>query len=112
MMDILPEIVEAIAGRSEIIVDGGFMRGSDVVKALAMGATSIGIGRLHVLAAAAAGADGIARAMEILRHEIDTTLALLGVSSIDDLDPTYLHPADDMHTQRTYPAFPLLDEGY
>lgn len=112
MMDILPEIVDAVAGRAEIIIDGGFMRGTDVVKALALGATSVGIGRLHMLAAVAAGADGLVRAMEILHHEIDTTLALLGVCSIEELDASYIHAAPDMHTHSTHPAFPLLDEDY
>lgn len=112
MMDILPEIVDAVAGRAEIIIDGGFMRGTDVVKALALGATSVGIGRLHMLAAVAAGAEGLARAMEILQHEISTTIALLGVNSIDELDASYVHAANDLNTHHTHPAFPLLDEDY
>lgn len=112
MMDILPEIVDAVAGQTEVFVDGGFMRGTDVVKALALGATAVGIGRLHVLAAAAAGVDGIVRAMELLHQEIDTTLALLGVNSVDELDADYLHAAPDMHSHSAHPAFPLLDEDY
>ena len=57
-MAVLPEVVEAVAGRAEIIVDGGFLRGTDIVKAMALGANAVGIGRLQGLALAAGGEDG------------------------------------------------------
>ncbi len=111
-MDFLPEIVEAVGGRAEIIADGGIMRGSDIVKALALGATAVGIGRMYVLAAAAAGVPGVVRAMELLHQEVDTTLGLLGLRNLQELDGSCLAPAPIVSHNNTYPAFPLLDEGY
>ncbi len=111
-MDFLPEIVDAVAGRTEVIVDGGIMRGTDIIKALALGATSVGIGRMYVLAAAAAGAPGVVRAMELLHLELDTAMGLLGVCSLGELDASHLAKALSVNQHNTYPAFPLLDEGY
>ncbi len=111
-MDILPEIVDAVGGRAEVIADGGIMRGSDIIKALALGATAVGIWRMYVLAAAAAGVPGVVRAMELLHHELDTTLGLMGLRSLDELDRSCLAPAAAVNQHKTYPAFPLLDEGY
>ena len=111
-MDFLPEIVDAVGGRAEVIADGGIMRGTDIIKALALGATAVGVGRMYVLAAAAAGAPGVVRAMEILHDELDTTMGLLGVCSLDELDSSYLAKAPAVNQQNTYSAFPLLDEGY
>lgn len=111
-MDFLPEIVEAVGGRTEVIVDGGIMRGTDIAKALALGATSVGVGRLYVLAAAAAGAPGVVRAMEILQDEFDVALGLLGLTAIDQIDGSCLSKAPAVNQQHAYPAFPLLDEGY
>jgi len=111
-MEVLPEIVEAVGGRAEIIADGGIMRGSDIIKALALGATAVGIGRMYVLAAAAAGVPGVVRAMELLHQEVDTTLGLLGLRSLEELDGSCLAPAPAVSRHNSYPAFPLLDEGY
>ncbi len=111
-MDFLPEIVDAVGARAEVIADGGIMRGSDIVKALCLGATSVGIGRMYVLAAAAAGAPGVVRVMELLHQELDTTLGLLGVRSLQELDGSYLAQARAVNQQKTYSVFPLLDEGY
>ncbi len=110
--EVLPEIVDAVAGRAKIIFDGGIMRGSDVVKAMALGADAVAIGRLQGLAAAAAGAAGIARALELLEMEIRTCLALLGVASFAGLDDSYLHKAAPVAAPHALSAFPLLDEGY
>ena len=67
---VLPEILEAVKGRAEIIVDGGFLRGTDIVKAMALGANAVGIGRLQGLAMAAAGEDGVVRMIELLKDEV------------------------------------------
>lgn len=111
-IDVLPEVVEAVAGRVPVVVDGGFMRGADVVKALCLGAHAVGLGRLEALALAAGGAPALVRTLEILEHEIRTTLALLGVSSIAALHPGLLERSAPMNTPGVLSAFPLLDEDY
>ena len=79
-LDFLPEIVAAVAGRARIIVDGGFCRGSDIVKAIALGADLVGIGRLYCYGLAAAGEDGVARVLELLEAEVFACLGLLGAA--------------------------------
>ncbi|MDZ7670488.1 MAG: alpha-hydroxy acid oxidase [Gammaproteobacteria bacterium] len=111
-IDALPEVVEAVDGRVPVIVDGGFMRGADVVKALCLGATAVGLGRLQALALAAGGAPTLFRALEILEHEIRTTVALLGMSDIGRLHPGLLAPAVPVNAPTVLSAFPLLDEDY
>jgi glycolate oxidase len=111
-MDILPEVVEAAGGRATIIVDGGFMRGSDVVKAMALGAQCVGIGRLACVGLAAGAEAGLIRVLELLEDEIRICLGLLGVSSFTALDQSYLHPASPVGPAHVTSAFPLLDEGY
>ena len=81
-MDVLPEIVEAVGGRARIIVDGGFSRGTDVVKAIALGADMVGIGRLYCYGLAAAGEAGVVRVLELLEEEVRTCLGLLGVTRL------------------------------
>ncbi|GBE43587.1 L-lactate dehydrogenase [cytochrome] [bacterium BMS3Bbin10] len=110
--DVLPEIVEKIAGRAEIIVDGGYMRGSDIVKAIALGADAVGIGRLQGLAAAAGGEDAIIRMLEILEQEIKHCLMLLGVTSFAELDPSFVTRVTPLQNNWLDSAFPLLREGY
>jgi 4-hydroxymandelate oxidase len=88
--DALGPIVEAVAGRCEVWVDGGIRRGLDVVAALALGASGVLVGRPLYWALAAAGAPGIERATAILREEIEIALALLGCSSVDQLDRSLL----------------------
>src|SRR5467141_540315 len=78
-MDILPEVVAAVRGRATIIVDGSVMRGTDVVKGIALGAQVVGIGRLSCCGLAAAGQAGLVRVFELLEEEIRICLALLGV---------------------------------
>lgn len=111
-LETLPEIVEAVDGRAAVIFDGGIMRGTDVVKAMAMGANAVGIGRLQGIAASAAGQRGIFRALELLEIETRTALGLLGVTSFAELDGSYLHAAQPVSPPAQFSAFPLLDEGY
>ena len=85
-ISVLPEIVEAVAGRAEIILDGGVRRGSDVVKAIALGARACMVGRAFNYGVAADGERGAARAIEILQTEIDRCLALIGRPTLADLD--------------------------
>jgi len=84
-LDILPEIVERVDGRMEIIVDGGIRRGSDIVKALALGADACAIGRPYLYGLAAAGQDGVSHVVRLLSEEMSRTLMLLGISNIKEL---------------------------
>jgi L-lactate dehydrogenase (cytochrome) len=84
-LDVLPEIVDRTAGRLEIIVDGGIRRGSDIVKALALGADACSIGRPYLYGLAAAGQDGVAHVLNLFATEMSRTMMLLGVSSIKEL---------------------------
>jgi isopentenyl diphosphate isomerase/L-lactate dehydrogenase-like FMN-dependent dehydrogenase len=93
-IDALPPIVDAVAGRAEIVVDGGFNRGADVVKGLARGATLVAVGRTALWGLAADGAAGAARAMEILREEVRTTMGLCGRTRVADLTPDLVFRVD------------------
>jgi isopentenyl diphosphate isomerase/L-lactate dehydrogenase-like FMN-dependent dehydrogenase len=95
-----------------VIVDGGFLRGTDIVKALILGADAVGIGRLFGYGIAAGGETGVLRVLEILEAEIKTCLGLLGVTSVGELDSSYLHQASPVVPLGALSAFPLLDEGY
>lgn len=108
-MHVLPEVVQAVKGRAKIIVDGGFCRGSDIVKAVASGADLVGIGRLQCWALAAAGEAGIERMLELLEDEVIRTLGLLGVTSFAELDGSYLHPATAANPASVLSAFPLVE---
>ncbi len=85
-IEVLPGIVAAIAGRAPVLVDGGIRRGTDVVKAMALGAAAVLIGRPYVYGLAVAGAEGVARVQNILLEELRQSLALLGRPSVASLD--------------------------
>jgi L-lactate dehydrogenase (cytochrome) len=87
---VLPEVVTAVNGRAEVLVDGGIRRGSDIVKALCLGARAVLIGRAYAYGLAAAGRDGVARALEILRVDVERTLRLIGCHSVAALNSAYL----------------------
>ena len=89
-IEVLPEIVDAVADRIAVIFDGGIRRGSHVLKAMAIGAHATLIGRATLYGAAAGGTPGAARALEILRDEISTSMAMLGVNSMAELDRSIL----------------------
>jgi glycolate oxidase len=93
-LDMLPEIVDAVGGRADIVLDGGVQRGGDVVKALALGAKAVAIGKLQGWGLAAGGKDALVRVLEILEHEILTTMGLLGLPRITDASPKFLIAAD------------------
>jgi glycolate oxidase len=107
---VLPEVVAAVGGRAPVWVDGGFMRGSDVVKAIALGAQFVGLGRLACLGLAAAGVPGLVRALEILEEEILTCLGLLGVASSAELGARHLAAAAPVGLPAALSAFPLLGD--
>ncbi len=87
---ILPGIVAAVNRQVEVLMDGGIRRGSDVVKALCMGAKAVLIGRAYAYGLALAGRSGVLRVLEIIRADIERTLRLLGCPAVKDLDPSYV----------------------
>jgi isopentenyl diphosphate isomerase/L-lactate dehydrogenase-like FMN-dependent dehydrogenase len=105
---VLPQIVAAVAGRAEVWVDGGFMRGTDIVKAIALGAKTVGLGRLPCFGLAAAGVAGLVRTLTILEEEVRTCLGLLGVTSFAELTPQHLAAAPPVGEPGVFSAFPLL----
>jgi isopentenyl diphosphate isomerase/L-lactate dehydrogenase-like FMN-dependent dehydrogenase len=108
-MDILPEIRATVRGRARIAVDGGFTRGTDVLKALAMGADCVGIGRLQALALAAAGREGVLRMLELLETELHIAMKLLGIGRLGELDGDCLQPGPAVGDTGLFGALPLLD---
>ena len=89
----LPEVVAAVGGRTEVLMDGGIRRGSDIVKALCVGARAVLIGRAYAYGLAAAGEAGVARSLQILRADVERTLKLLGCTGVTALDRSYLTSA-------------------
>jgi isopentenyl diphosphate isomerase/L-lactate dehydrogenase-like FMN-dependent dehydrogenase len=87
-IDALPEIVEAVNGRMPILVDSGFRRGTDVIKALCMGATAVGIGRPYVWGLGAFGQAGVERVLELVRTETLAMMQQMGAPTVKDLKPT------------------------
>jgi isopentenyl diphosphate isomerase/L-lactate dehydrogenase-like FMN-dependent dehydrogenase len=87
----LPEVVKAVHGQTEILMDGGIRRGTDIAKALCLGARAVLCGRAYAYGLAAAGEDGVNRAIEILRADLDRTLRLLGCGSVTGLDRSYVN---------------------
>jgi isopentenyl diphosphate isomerase/L-lactate dehydrogenase-like FMN-dependent dehydrogenase len=101
---VLPEVVAAVNGRAEVLVDGGIRRGGDVAKALCLGARAVLVGRAYAYGLGAAGGAGVARAIEILRTDLIRTLKLLGCPSVADLDGSYVDvPADWLRRQHNLP---------
>ncbi len=86
----LPEVVDAVDGRAEVYLDGGIRRGSDVVKALCLGARAVLVGRAYAYGLGAAGGPGVLRAIEILRSGVVRTLRLLGCGDVSALDRSYV----------------------
>jgi len=105
---VLPEVAKAVDKRAVVMVDGGFMRGTDVVKAIVLGAQIVGLGRLQCLGLAAAGQAGLERALELLEDEVQICLALLGVTSYSQLDASYVREAPVVAEPDALSAFPLL----
>jgi isopentenyl diphosphate isomerase/L-lactate dehydrogenase-like FMN-dependent dehydrogenase len=92
-LDALPEVVEAVAGRVEVYLDGGIRRGTDVAKALALGARAVLAGRAPIFGLAAAGEDGVRHVLELLQEELTLTLCLLGCTSPEELTPAHVQRA-------------------
>ena len=102
---VLPEVLDAVDGRTEVLLDGGIRRGSDVIKALAMGAKAVLVGRAYAYGLAAAGEAGVRRAIEILRSDVIRTLKLLGCPSVAALDRSYVAVPPEWSPRRAALSF-------
>jgi isopentenyl diphosphate isomerase/L-lactate dehydrogenase-like FMN-dependent dehydrogenase len=98
---ILPEVVASVGDHTEVLLDGGIRRGSDIVKALCLGARAVMVGRAYAYGLGAAGGAGVARAIEILRADLIRTLKLLGCPSVAELDQSYIDVATDWSVVRS-----------
>jgi glycolate oxidase len=110
-IDMLPEIVAAVGGKAEVLIDGGIVRGSDVLKAIALGARAVAIGKLQGWGLAAAGQAGLLRVLEILESEIVTTMGLLGITHLDQLTSAHLCKVQPLGPAHEMSAFPHIPGG-
>ncbi len=107
------EIAAAVGRRAEVIVDGSILRGTDVVKAIALGARAVGIGRLQGIALGAGGDKALVRVLEIIEREMVSCMGLLGAKNIAELGPHFLAKAEPLPRRNWIDsAFPLIAEGY
>ncbi len=108
-MDVLPEVMDAVRGRARVMVDGSIARGTDVVKAIALGADAVAVGRLYCYALAAEGAAGVHRMLQLLGEEVGIAMALAGARSLAELNRSFLHfGAPPVTAPHVHSAFPLL----
>lgn len=107
-LEILPEIVQAVAGRAAIVIDGGVMRGADVIKARALGADAVAIGKLQGLGLGAGGEAGLVRTLELLESEIKVSMALLGATSFAEIGRDSVAPAEPVVPPRATSPYPMI----
>ena len=110
--DLINPISQVVKNKSKIFFDGGVIRGTDVVKAIALGADCVGIGRLQCYAAATNGRDGLNKMIDILQHEILVCMRLLGVNNLNDLNDNYIKKDISISNPSLTSSFPLIEEGY
>jgi isopentenyl diphosphate isomerase/L-lactate dehydrogenase-like FMN-dependent dehydrogenase len=111
-LDVLPEIVEVVGDAATVVVDGSFARGTDILKAIALGASAVGLGRIACIGLAAAGTAGLVRVLELLEDEMTRAAGMLGITRLDQLDANYVTEAPVVTDPHVLSAFPLLDDGY
>jgi glycolate oxidase len=109
-IEVLPEIVDAVAGRAEILWDGGVQRGTDVIKAIALGARAVGLGKMMGWALAAGGEAGVGRMLELMEIEIRTAMGLMGVTSLSQLSPSWVRPAAPVRASSQTNCYPFFEE--
>jgi glycolate oxidase len=110
-IDTLPEIVEAAGGKADVVLDGGVTRGTDIVKALALGAKAVTIGKLQGWGLGAGGAAGLVRVLEILEEELVIDMGLLGVTRLDQLNASYVCKAPAVTWPHEMSAFAHMPGG-
>lgn len=105
-IETLPEILKAVDGKAEVVIDGGFVRGTDVIKAIALGAKAVGIGRLQAWALGAGGREGLVTCLNALKTEIETTMGLVGVKSLSELNTSYITKAAPVRWPHEHSGIP------
>jgi glycolate oxidase len=110
-IDMLPEIVQAVGGRASIVLDGGIQRGSDVVKAIALGADAVAIGKLQGWGLAAGGQAGVVNVLELLEEEMLIAMGLMGVTCLDQLTPSFVCKEEPVTFAHEMSAFTNLPDG-
>jgi glycolate oxidase len=106
---VLPEVLAAVRGRAKVMIDGSFCRGTDIVKAIALGADAVAMGRMYCYALAAGGAAGVGMMLRLLEHELGVAMALSGARSLAELNRSFLHlGAPPVFAPHVHSAFPLL----
>jgi glycolate oxidase len=110
-IEVLPEVVAAVNGRAEVLWDGGVQRGTDVIKALCLGARAVGVGKMLGWALAAAGQAGLKRMLELMDLEIRTAMGLMGVTSLAQLNPSWVRAAQPVRPASQTNTYPLFEEA-
>ena len=110
-METLPEIVQAVQGKARIIVDGGVQRGTDILKAVALGADVVALGRMQAWGLAAGGKDGIVRMLEILEDELVCAMGLTGLTSMSQVTPKYVCKAEPVTPSHEMSAWVNMPVG-
>lgn len=105
---VLPEVVAALGEHTKVVVDGGCLRGTDVLKCLALGADAVGIGRVQALALGAGGSEVLARALQLLEEELTVDMGLLGVTRIQELTPERLRSAPVVGALDVLGSYPMV----
>ncbi|MBU2497935.1 MAG: alpha-hydroxy-acid oxidizing protein [Proteobacteria bacterium] len=109
-IEVLPEVIDAVGGKAEVVIDSGFVRGTDILKAIALGARAVGLGKLQFWALAAGGEEGLVRMLEILKDEISVSMGLLGVTKLEELSSAHLHPAKPTKFPGDFSPFPSVEK--
>lgn len=109
-LDVLPEIVDEVGAEATVVVDGSFARGTDILKAIALGAAAVGLGRIACMGLAAGGTTGLVRVLELLEDEMTRAAGMLGITDLSQLDSSYLADAPVVAEPSVLSAFPLLEE--
>lgn len=108
-IEVLPEVVAAVNGRAEVLYDGGVQRGTDVVKALALGARAVGVGKMLGWSLAAGGEAGLVRMLELMETEIRTALGLMGITSLSQLNPSWVRATEPVRPASQTSCYPWYE---
>jgi len=109
-IEMLPEVVAAVDGRAEVLFDGGVLRGTDVVKAICLGARAVGVGKMLGWALGAAGEAGLPRLLELMDVEISNATGMMSVTSLKQLNPSWVRPAQPVRPASQTNAYPWFEE--